>query len=74
MKTVNEELTIILVLTKKDDEIDVECGAHYETTCEYGSLGKKGAPIELTSAQRTAAKNFAQQVINKVKEHEGIAG
>lgn len=69
-KIVNEELEITLTLTKEGSEIKVDCSAHYETTCEYGSLGRKGTTIELNSAQKTAIKNFAQQVINKIKEDE----
>lgn len=70
-KIVNEELEIKLVLRREEGEVSVDCSAHYEVSSE-GVSQRRGCPIELTSAQETAIKNFAGQVIAQVREHEGV--
>ena len=63
----------IQVMIEKDDKEEISCSAHYEATCEYGGLGRRGLPIPLTKGQKQIVSNFIEQVIMpQVKEHEGV--
>jgi len=70
-KQLENPFEIKIVITDKGTEVDVS--AHYGVSCEYGSLGRKGLPIELTATQEQKVVDLAKNVIlPQIKENEGM--
>lgn len=74
MKKLSNPLELKVVFEVDDTgEVDIALSAHYSRECEYGSLGKKGIELELSSTEITQIKQFTKNVVlPKIKEHEGI--
>lgn len=70
-KRIKNPFEIKIIITEQGTDIDVS--AHYETACEYGSLGRKGLPIELTPAQEQKVVDFAKNIVlPQIKDNEGL--
>ena len=70
MKTVKEErLSIILTLNRSKGDVSVECRADYEISCYDITVARSYSP-ELSSAQKTAVKNFGAQILADIKAIE----
>ena len=55
------------------DGTEVDVSAHYGMTCEYGTLGRKGLPIELTPTQEGKVVDLAKNIIlPQIKDNEGM--
>ena len=70
-KQLENPFEIKIIITEQGTDVDVS--AHYGTTCEFGSLGRKGMPIELTPTQEAKVVDLAKNIIlPQIKDNEGI--
>lgn len=61
MKNLVNPFEIKIVIT--DEGKDVDVSAHFEISCEYGSLGRKGIPIKLSPTQESKVIEMAKNII-----------
>lgn len=49
-----------------------DVSVHYGRTCEYGDLGRKGLPLELTQEVLNMVKDCVEEGIRQAELHEEI--
>lgn len=72
-KEIKNPVEVKLEFTEENNTISLEVSAHYGVSCEYGDLGRRGMPIELTPSEEQAVKDMAIAVVlPQMMANEGI--